>query len=129
MQYAVISTGGKQYIATPGQELVIERLQAEEGATVTFDQVLLTVDGKEVAVGQPLVKGAVVTATLLRNDKADKLRIFKYKSKSRYRRTTGHRQHQTVVRIETIGAAKANKASDKKAEKAEVKTEAKAEKE
>lgn len=121
MQYAVISTGGKQYIATPGQELVIERLQAEEGSTVTFDQVLLTVDGKNVVVGQPLVDGVVVTATLVANNKADKIRVFKYKSKSRYRRTQGHRQHQTVVRIESIGAPKAAKKTSKKAEAEAVK--------
>ncbi len=114
MEYAVILTGGKQYIAVPGQELVIERLSQEEGDTVSFDQVLLTVNGKDVVVGAPTVANVAVQATLLKNDLGDKLRIFKYRPKSRYRRTMGHRQHQTVVRIDSIGATKATKTAPKK---------------
>lgn len=117
MEYAVILTGGKQYIAVPGQQLVIERLAQEEGDTITFDQVLLTVNGKEVVVGAPTVANVAVQATLVKNDLGDKLRVFKYRPKSRYRRTMGHRQQQTTVRIDSIGGIKAEKkaATTKKA--------------
>lgn len=107
MQYAVISTGGKQYLAFPGKELVIEKLAQEEGSEVVFDQVLLSVDGDKVDVGQPTVNGLTVTGTIVRQGRGEKIRVFKYKSKSRYRRTTGHRQSETVVRINVIGKAKA----------------------
>ena len=119
MQYAVISTGGKQYLAIPGKELVIEKLPQEEGSSLEFDQVLLNVDGDKVQVGEPLVSGLTVSATVVKQQLADKIRVFKYKSKSRYRRTQGHRQQQTVVRIDAIGAAKkAAKATASKAKPA-----------
>ena len=117
MQYAVISTGGKQYLATPGQKLVVEYLPQEEGQTVVFDQVLLSVDGSKVEVGAPTITGLTVSATVVEQGLGDKIRVFKYRSKSRYRRTTGHRQKETVVRIDTIGGAKsAAKKTEAKAE-------------
>ena len=125
MQYAVISTGGKQYLAYPGKELIIEKLPLEEGSTLVFDQVLLNVDGDKVEVGEPTVAGLSVSATVVKQGLGEKIRVFKYKSKSRYRRTTGHRQQETVVRIDAIGGKKA--ASEKKqaaAPKAEAKTKA-----
>ncbi len=106
MQYAVISTGGKQYIATPGQQLAVEYLPQAEGQSVVFDQVLLSVDGNKVEVGAPAVTGLTVSATVVKQGLGEKIRVFKYKSKSRYRRTTGHRQKETIVRIDTIGGAK-----------------------
>jgi large subunit ribosomal protein L21 len=112
MQYAVISTGGKQYLAVPGKELVIEYIPAEEGGVISFDQVLLNVDGDKVTVGEPTVSGLTVSATVVSQGKGEKIRVFKYRSKSRYRRTNGHRQLQTIVRIDTIGAAKAAKKAD-----------------
>lgn len=123
MQYAVISTGGKQYIATPGKQLVVEYLPHEEGQTVAFDQVLLSVDGDKVQVGSPTVSGLTVSATVVKQGLGEKIRVFKYKSKSRYRRTTGHRQKETIIRIDTIGGAKpaAKKAEADTKKKAEVK--------
>lgn len=117
MQYAVIATGGKQYMASLGQSLIVESLPQAVGETVTFDQVLLVVDGDKATIGQPLVNGITVTATVVEQRLGEKLRVFKYKSKSRYSRTQGHRQHETVVIIESIGSHKAAKA--------EVKSEAK----
>jgi large subunit ribosomal protein L21 len=118
MQYAVISTGGKQYLATPGKQLVVEYLPQEEGQTIVFDQVLLSVDGTKVEIGSPIVKGLTVSATVVKQGLGDKIRVFKYRSKSRYRRTTGHRQKETIVRIEAIGEAKS---SAKKSESAAAK--------
>lgn len=122
MQYAVISTGGKQYLAFPGKELILEKLSAEEGGTVVFDQVLLSVDGDAVKIGEPTVDGLTVTGTVMRQGKGEKIRVFKYKSKSRYRRTTGHRQHETIVRIDAIGPSKptAKAAAASKSAKSEV---------
>jgi large subunit ribosomal protein L21 len=119
MRYSVISTGGKQYLAVPGQKLVIESVPGEPGNVCTFDQVLLQVDGEAVKVGLPLIAGAKVEATIVEQSLADKIRVFKYKSKSRYRRTTGHRQHQTVILISDSSEAKKQTKSSKKAETVE----------
>lgn len=117
MQYAVIATGGKQYIATPGESLIIESLDKQVGDSVTFEEILLTVDGEKVAIGEPLVAGLNVTGTVVEQRLGEKLRVFKYRPKSRYSRTMGHRQHQTVVRIDAIGDKKAPK-SAKQSDKA-----------
>ena len=100
--YAVMTTGGKQYRVEAGSELVIERLTAAAGASVTFDRVLLVGDGEAVMVGTPTVDGASVTGTVLREELGPKLIIFKFKQKVKYRRTAGHRQHLTRVRIDAI---------------------------
>ncbi len=104
MSIAVIKTGGKQYQVSEGDKLVIEKIEAKEGESITFDQVLLVSDdkGADVKVGQPLVSGAKVSAKVLSQGKGDKVRIVKYKAKSNYRRVTGHRQHQTFIEIEKI---------------------------
>jgi large subunit ribosomal protein L21 len=102
--YAVVSTGGKQYRVEPGTQLSVERLPAEPGASVTFDRVLLVGDGDQVTIGTPIVDGASVTATVLREERGPKLVIFKFKQKVKYRRRTGHRQHLTLVRIDRIDA-------------------------
>jgi large subunit ribosomal protein L21 len=110
--YAVVTTGGKQYRVEAGGELMIERLIADPGSSVTFDRVLLIGDGDTVSVGTPTVDGATVTATVLGDVLGPKLRIFKFKQKVKYRRTSGHRQHLTRVRIDEINASrKAAKAS------------------
>ena len=99
---AVIKTGGKQYLVSPGDKIKVEKLEAEEGTDVTFEEVLLcdkNGDGKEVSVGDPLVKGATVTAKVIKNGKGKKLVIFKYKPKKRYKRKIGHRQTFTEVEI------------------------------
>ena len=101
--YAIIKTGGKQYVVEEGKVISIEKLDVEEGAEVTFDEVLL-VSGDDVKIGQPIVAGAKVTGKVLEQGKERKIRIFKYKAKSNYRRRQGHRQPFTKVKIEKIEA-------------------------
>ena len=101
--YAIIKTGGKQYVVEEGKVISIEKLDVEEGAEVTFDEVLL-VSGDDVKIGQPNVEGAKVTGKVLEQGKERKIRIFKYKAKSNYRRRQGHRQPFTKVKIEKIEA-------------------------
>ena len=101
--YAIIKTGGKQYVVEEGKVISIEKLDVEEGAEVTFDEVLL-VSGDDVKIGQPNVAGAKVTGKVLEQGKERKIRIFKYKAKSNYRRRQGHRQPFTKVKIEIIEA-------------------------
>lgn len=102
--YAIIKTGGKQYKVTEGDSIFVEKLDADEGASVTFDEVLAVADGDTVKVGAPFVEGAKVTAKVEKNGKGKKIRVFKYKAKSNYRRRMGHRQPFTKVVIEKISA-------------------------
>ncbi len=95
---AIFVTGGKQYIVEEGQELFVEKLDTEEGKEVVFDEVLY-VDGK---VGTPTVKGAKVVAKVLKQGKAKKILVFKYKPKKKYRKTQGHRQPYTKILIKSI---------------------------
>ena len=113
--YAVMTTGGKQYRVEAGTELMIERVAGDDGASVTFDRVLLVGDGDTITVGTPTVDGATVSATVLGEALGPKLVIFKFKQKVKYRRTAGHRQHLTRVRIDEISTSK----KTVKAEKAE----------
>ena len=118
--YAVVTTGGKQYRVEAGSELTVDRLAADAGASFTFDRVLLVGDGDTVTVGTPTVDGASVSATVLGESLGPKLVIFKFKQKVKYRRTTGHRQHLTRVRIDEISAAgKTAKAEKPEAAKAD----------
>ena len=103
--YAVMTTGGKQYRVEAGSELLVERLAAEAGSSVTFDRVLLVGDGDSVTVGTPTVAGASVSGTVVGEALGPKLVIFKFKQKVKYRRRTGHRQHLTRVRIDEISAS------------------------
>lgn len=103
--YAVLSSGGKQYRVEAGTTLMLERLDGgpgEPGTQVTFDRVLLIGDGDDVTIGTPIVVGASISATVLGEALGPKLVIFKFKQKVKYRRRTGHRQHMTRVRIDTI---------------------------
>jgi large subunit ribosomal protein L21 len=102
MQQAVIETGGKQYLVAPKDKVEIEKLAGNAGDTITFDKVLLTADGDKISLGKPYVSGIKVTAKVLEQKKADKIVVFKYRNKSRYRRKQGHRQQQTVVQIQSI---------------------------
>ena len=104
--YAVIKTGGKQYRVSPGDLLVVEKLAGEPGAEVSFDEVLMLGDGDAVTVGAPTVAGAAVTATLVETRKGEKVKIFKKIRRQGYRRTRGHRQLETVLRVTAIGDAK-----------------------
>ena len=102
--YAVIETGGKQHKVEPGEIVKVERLPVEEGQTVEFSRVLLVSDDKGVRVGKPLVDGAKVIGTAVEEGRAAKIIIFKKKRRKQYRRTKGHRQYYTAVRIDRIEA-------------------------
>ncbi len=102
--YAVFETGGKQYKASVGDVLFIEKLNVEAGETVKFDKVLLVSDNGEIKAGTPYVDGAVVEATLEKNGKGKKIRIFKYKAKKTYRKRIGHRQPYSKVVITAVNA-------------------------
>ena len=99
--YAVIATGGKQYTVAEGDEIFVEKLGLEEGASVTFDQVLLVHDGK-TRVGDPTVSGATVTGTVIKEGRARKIIVYKYKPKKGSHKKNGHRQPYTKVKIEKI---------------------------
>jgi large subunit ribosomal protein L21 len=103
--YAVIKTGGKQYRVQAGDLLVVEKLDGEAGAEVAFDQVLMLGEGADVIVGAPAVDGAVVTATLIETRKGEKIKIFKKIRRQGYRRTGGHRQQETVLRVTSVAGA------------------------
>lgn len=103
--YAVITTGGKQYRVSEGSVLRIEKLEAAEGASVEFDQVLLVGQGADVTVGAPLVAGAKVIATVQAHGKGDKVRIVKFRRRKHYLRQKGHRQPYTEVKVTGISAA------------------------
>ncbi|MGN8895959.1 50S ribosomal protein L21 [Intestinimonas massiliensis (ex Afouda et al. 2020)] len=99
--HAIIETGGKQYKVAEGDTLFIEKLPNEAGDTVTFDKVLAVIDGDKITVGTPVVEGAKVDASVVKNGKGKKILVFKYKPKKGYRKRQGHRQPYTKV---TIGA-------------------------
>ena len=105
MPFAIIKTGGKQYRVTPGQTLEIEKLVAEAGTTLTFAEVLAHGAEDSMTVGVPLVSGATVTAEVVEQFRGKKIRVFTYKPKKRQRRTLGHRQSLTRIRITAINAA------------------------
>jgi large subunit ribosomal protein L21 len=97
--FAVIRTGGKQYRVTPNAVLKVEKLEAEPGATITFTDVLAVGGAGGLTVGSPLVAGASVTATVIAQDRLDKVIIFKKRRRQNSRRKNGHRQHVTVLRV------------------------------
>ncbi len=100
--YAVIKTGGKQYKVAPGEKLKIELIPAEVGAAVTLDQVLMVGDGATVRLGQPMIAGASVTATVLAHGRGDKVTIFKMRRRKHYQKHQGHRQGYTELQIDGI---------------------------
>jgi large subunit ribosomal protein L21 len=103
--YAVIKTGGKQYRVKPGDVLVVEKLAGEPGEKVAFDQVLMLGEGEAVTLGAPLVADAEVSATFIETRKGEKVKIFKKIRRQGYRRTRGHRQFESVVRVTAITGA------------------------
>ena len=117
--YAIIESCGKQYKVAAGDVVFFEKLEAEEGKKVTFDNVVLVSDDKKVEVGAPYVKGVKVEGKVVSHGKGKKVLVYKYKAKKNYRRTQGHRQPYTKVEITKI------KTAAEKAEKEEVKAEAK----
>ena len=102
--YAIVRTGGKQYRVREGDRIAVERLDAPEGAEVTLDEVLLLGDDEATTIGSPLVDGASVRALVDEQFRDRKVRIFKYKNKTRQRTHRGHRQHRTGLLITGISA-------------------------
>jgi large subunit ribosomal protein L21 len=103
--FAVIRTGGKQYRVVPDAVLKVEKLEAEAGSTITFTDVLAVGGDQGVTLGKPVVEGASVTATVIAQDRLDKVIIFKKRRRQNSRRKNGHRQHVTVLRVSGINAA------------------------
>lgn len=102
MKYAVIEACGKQYFVEEGQILDIEKTEGEKGQEIIFKEVLLVVEDDKASIGKPIIEGKTVTAEIVEQYKDKKIYIYKYKSKSRYRRKTGHRQEKTRVMIKKI---------------------------
>jgi len=102
--YAVVKTGGKQYKVAPGEKLKVERIVADIGAEVTLDQVLMVAEGESVRVGQPIVAGAAVKATVVAQGRGDKVKIFKMRRRKHYQKHQGHRQSYTELRIDSIAS-------------------------
>ena len=100
--YAVIRAGGKQHRVEPGKTLKVEKLEAEVGGKVELDEVLMVADDGKIAIGEPLVPEARVNATVLAQDRSKKIIVFKKKRKKQYRRTNGHRQEFTELRVDEI---------------------------
>ncbi|MBV8750331.1 MAG: 50S ribosomal protein L21 [Candidatus Eremiobacteraeota bacterium] len=100
--YAIVETGGKQFRVSEGDVIRTDLIETEVGASVTFDRVILAANGDDVTIGTPLVSGATVTGTVLRQAKDKKILVFKYKPKKRVRKLNGHRQPFAEVRIDKI---------------------------
>ena len=100
--FAVIRTGGKQYLVSPGDKIKIEKVDKKEGQTVVFDDVLLLEKQRKLEIGTPNVKGAKVVGKVLQQGKGKKIIVFKYKPKKRYKKKQGHRQLFTEVEIKEI---------------------------
>jgi large subunit ribosomal protein L21 len=115
--YAVFSTGGKQYRATTGDIVKVEKLEAEAGATVELDQVLMVGEGEDVAVGTPFVDGGKVTAKVVEHGRGNKVKIIKFKRRKQYMKKMGHRQSYTALEITGIEGGAKPKAAKKAAAK------------
>jgi len=100
--YAVVKSGARQYRAAVGDTLLVEKLPVEVNQQLELDKVLLVADGEQVKIGQPLVEGSKVLATVVAQEKGPKIRIFKYHPRKRYRRRGGHRQRYTRLRVDEI---------------------------
>ena len=105
MTYAIFKAAGQQFKAQKGDILQVPRLEGEPGAKVSFDEVLLSSDGKKVNTGTPTVKGAKVSAEIVRHGKGDKIIVFRFKRRKNYRRKTGHRQQFTEIKITGVKAS------------------------
>ena len=112
--FAIIQTGGKQYRVQPGQIVTIEKLDKPAGTKLSFDRVLLFTEGTTVEIGNPILTGYTVTAEVVEEFKDKKIRVSTYKSKKRQRRTLGHRQTMTRVKIDTIGLIKTKEVKEVK---------------
>lgn len=106
MKYAIVEIKGKQYPVKEGEELDVAKIEGEKGKKITLEKILLLVSDKKRQIGTPLVKGAKITAQILDQIKGKKIRVATYKAKSRYRRTIGHRDQLTKIKIGKITASK-----------------------
>ncbi len=104
--FAVIQTGGKQYRVSKGDKIKVEKLNNEEGSKITFDEVLLHVEGEKIDIGKPILSDFSVSGKILKQGKAEKITVFKFKPKKRYQKKQGHRQRFTEVEIVDIGRIK-----------------------
>jgi len=102
--YAVVSTGGKQYKVAPGDVLKVEKLDAEEGATIELDRVLMVADGDNINIGAPLVEGGKVSAVVKSHGRGKKIEIMKFRRRKHHQKRTGHRQYYTELEITGISA-------------------------
>lgn len=102
--YAVIKTGGKQYRIQVGEKLKVEQIEAQNGSELILDQVLMIADGEKISMGNPLVEGASVSATVLGQGRHDKIRIFKMRRRKHYQKHQGHRQNYTEIQITGIAS-------------------------
>jgi large subunit ribosomal protein L21 len=102
--YAVIKTGGKQYKVAENETLVVEKLAGDEGSTIELKDVLMLVDGEKVTIGAPRVQGASVAAEIVGQGRGPKIRIIKFRRRKHYRKTQGHRQSITTLKITAINA-------------------------
>ena len=102
--YAVFKTGGKQYRATTGDVIKVEKIEAEKGATLELDQVLMVGEGEDVKIGAPFLEGGKVTVTVLDHGRREKIIVIKFKRRKNYRRQMGHRQYFTQIEITGIDA-------------------------
>ena len=102
--YAVVKTGGKQYKVAKDDKIIVDRLEAEAGAQLRLDEVLMIANGDNVTLGAPLVKDAAVGATVLRHTRGDKIMVFRRKRRKNFRRMRGHRQDLTLIQITDIAA-------------------------
>ncbi len=118
--YAVFSTGGKQYRARTGDIIKVEKLEAEQGATVELDRVLMVGEGQEIQVGSPFLAGGKVTAKVVEHGRGDKIKIIKFKRRKHHMKSQGHRQYFTALEITGIeaGSAVTGEAAEKTAKKA-----------
>ncbi len=103
-KFAIVKIGGSQYKVTEGEEIEVEKIEGEKGALLTFNSVLLLVDGKKIKIGQPLVKNAEVKAEIVSQIKGEKIRVATYKAKTGYRRVRGFRPLLTKLKIKKISA-------------------------
>ena len=118
--YAVFRSGGKQYRAAKGDVLRLEKIEADEGATIKFDEVLMVGEGADVKVGSPLLSGSTVSGKVVKQGKSKKVSVVKFKRRKNYLRQGSHRQFFTEVEITGISGSGAKKAAPKAEEKAEV---------
>ena len=119
IMYAVIESGGKQYRVELGTEIAVERLEGEPGQTIEIDRVLLVADGDDTAIGRPVVDNARVSVSVVRQDRADKIVVFKYRPKARTRVKKGHRQEQTILRVADIVLGRKSAAKEAEAARTE----------